>query len=245
MSRKITGIDTLDEILESALPEGYTILVYGPPGAGLEVFAKQFAGVEGRDTTYIATDEDTDTIKSTLQYFGWDHPGIRIVNFGKEYYEKVLARRLEISRYREEGIKVSDIKRFTASAWKSERPVNFLTKLVYETGRLPRKFRLVVDSLNFFVEHYSYASVLSALRTIRAHAQHVGGEVLYTIHGNVYQHTLQTGVESLVDCLIELETIRTSEGFERNLILHKVTNHPELTGVFKYTIGKSGFVVEK
>ncbi|MCD6461439.1 MAG: recombinase RecA [Thermoplasmata archaeon] len=237
-----TGVEAINELLTGALPEGHIILVYGPPGCGLELFAKQYANAGGDNVTYIATDEDTDNIIATMQQFGWNKR-INVVNFGKEYYQKVLAKRLEVSKYREEGIKMEDIKHFTSASWRSEKPINFLTKLIYETSRLPPGFRLVVDSLNFFLEHYDFPSVLSGLRTIRAHAQHVKGEVLYTLHTGFYHSGLESGIESLVDCLLEFETVRSGADFERSIIIHKVANHPERTGVLKYVIGNAGITV--
>ncbi|MDG6220905.1 MAG: ATPase domain-containing protein [Candidatus Thermoplasmatota archaeon] len=241
-----TGIEGLDKMLKDSLPEGYSMLVFGPPGSGIELFAKQFANAAGgKDlSSYVATEESTENIAHTMSMFGLKNQP-QVVNFGEEYYEKVLARRLEVSKYREEGIRLDDIKEFTASQYESGRTVNFLTKLIYETSKMPPGFRMVVDSLNFFLEHYDLASVLSSLRTIRAHAQHNQGSILITFHGNVFRQTLKSGIEGLVDCIIELETTRVGVEFERNLVVHKVANHPEKTLIMRYHIGSAGIDVYK
>ena len=38
-----TGVPTLDKELLRGMPKGFTMLAYGSPGAGMELFAKQFA----------------------------------------------------------------------------------------------------------------------------------------------------------------------------------------------------------
>ena len=244
MPANVTGVEALDALLTGSLPKGCSILVFGPPGSGIELFAKQFANASttGNGTVYVATEESTQNIHATREQMGWKSP-MSVVNFGEEYYEKVLAKRLEVSKYREEGIRLEDVKEFTASLYESGRSINFLTKLIYETSKMESGFRLVVDSLNFFIEHYDPSSVLSGLRTIRAHAQHEGGAILVTYHGSLSQHTLQSGLEGLVDCIIELETNRAGNAFERYIVVHKVSNHPEKTGIMKYSIGASGIQV--
>lgn len=240
---KITGVELLDDLLKDSLPEGSSILVYGPPGSGIELFAKQFANVESAaETVYVATEESTKNVHAIREQMKWSSP-LKVVNFGEEYYEKVLARRLDVSKYREEGIHLDDVKEFTASQYESGKSTNFLTKLIYETSKLSSGFRLVVDSLSFFLEHYEPASVLTGLRTIRAYAQRNNGTILVTLHGNPYQHTMQSGLEGLVDCIIELETNRVDGDFQRNIIVHKISNHPEKTGIMRYEIGSSGIQV--
>src|SRR3970282_367297 len=102
-----TGIASFDKALMNGLPRGFTVLVTGPPGAGTELVAKQFAaaGVKGENVMYFTTTERDEDVTSTMEDFGWKSD-ITIVNIGRLYYESVLAKKLEVSRYREEGISV-------------------------------------------------------------------------------------------------------------------------------------------
>jgi len=236
-----TGMPFLDKALMKGLPTGFTVLVAGTPGSGTELFAKQFAAAVTGDEhiVYFATAERDDEIKATLDDFGWKSE-LKIVNIGNLYYESVLAKKLEISRYRQEGLGVEDLHKLRVKTKKERSEINFLTSLTYEISKLKPPFRVVIDSLDFFLEYYNHADVLSALRTIKAHTQHEEGVALITMLTNVYDTRTQSGVEEIVDCVIELERIREVDSFKRYLIIRKVRNHPEKTGIYAYTITREG-----
>jgi len=240
-----TGIAALDGALMNGLPRGFTVLVCGPPGVGLELFAKQFAGAAAKDeaVAYFTTAERDEDIVSTMKDFGWN-ANVTIVNIGNQYYESVLARRLDASRYREEGVTIQDLQKLRAVAAATKREVNFLTTLAYETSQLRPPFRLVVDSLDFFLESYAPIDVLSSLRTIKMHTQRAGGLALLTMLSGVHDPRVQSGVEEIVDCIFELERVREGEAFKRYLVIRKVRNHPEKTGVHRLTLTKAGLEIE-
>ncbi len=240
-----TGIAALDAKLMDGLPMGSTVLVSGMPGSGLELFAKQFAGAGAKDeaVVYFTTAERDEDIVNTMHDFGWT-ADVTIVNIGNQYYEAVLARRLEASRYRQEGVTIKDLQELHAVAAGTKREVNFLTTLAYETSQLRSPFRLVVDALDFFLESYSPTDVLSSLRTIKAHTQRSEGLALLTMLSGVHDPSVQSGVEAIVDCIFELERIRDGNEFKRNLVIRKVRNHPEKTGIHPMSLTKQGIQIE-
>ncbi len=236
-----TGITALDKALMNGLPKGFTMLVTGPPGSGTELVAKQFAGagVKDESSVYFTTTERDEDVTATMEEFGWTAQ-LKIVNIGNQYYESVLARKLQVSRYRQEGITMKDIMRKEDERSPTGPNVNFLTSLTYEVSKLKPPFRVVVDSLDFFLEYYAHADVLSALRTIKAHTQHEEGVALLTMLSGVYDTRTQSGIEEIVDCIVELERVRHENEFRRYVILRKVLNHPEKTGLYEYTITDKG-----
>jgi len=235
-----SGITALDKAVMNGLPKGSTVLVTGPPGSGTELIAKQFAGAGVRDenVVYFTTTDRDEDVTATMKDFGWT-ADIEIVNIGNLYYESVLARKLQVSRYRQEGISVKDLR--AESGGRAPAPsVNFLTSLTYYVSKRKPPFRIVVDSLDFFLEYYAHADVLSALRTIKAHTQHEEGIALLTMLSGVYDTRTESGVEEIVDCIVELERVRHENEFRRYLVLRKVRNHPEKTGLYEYTITDKG-----
>lgn len=236
-----TGIPALDKSLMDGIPRGFTLLVAGPPGSGTELFAKQFAaaGIDRENVTYFTTTERDQDVLSTMEHFGWKS-SMRIINIADQYYKTVLAKELEVSRYRQEGITMKDIMRYTRERAEERMGVNFLTSLTYETSRLKPPFRVVVDSLDFFLEYYEHVDVLSSLRTIKAHTQHQEGVALLTMLTGVYATRTQSSVEEIVDCSIELQRERMEDSFRNYLIIRKVRNHPEMTGIYEYEITKDG-----
>ena len=239
-----TGIKELDEALMGGVPKGFTMLLYGAPGSGTELFAKQFAaaGISKENVVYFTTIERDEDIIATMESFGWP-TNMKIVNIGSEYYHKVLEKELIISKYREEGIPVSEL--FQPARKREEKEINFLTKITYEVSSIEPPFRIVVDSLDFFLSRYETWKVVSALRTIKAHTQFKGGVSLITMLTNGYDSPAKTGIEEIVDIILELEVVKTDKGFEKNLIIKKVRNHPEKVGVFRYDVDKDGIILMK
>ncbi len=238
------GLPLLDAALMNGVPLGYTILLAGSPGSGSELFAKQFAaaGVGKESVIYFTSTERDEDIISTMKSFGWS-TNLKIINIGAEYYHKVLEKELIISRYREEGIPINEI--FIPARKKKEKEINFLTKLTYEISKLKPPFRIIVDSLDFFLNNYERIKVLSALRTIKAHTQYYGGVSLFTMLKDVYDTGTVSGIEQLADIILELEMLRTPKGFVKYIVIKKVRNHPEKAGIFRYAVKEKGIEIMK
>jgi len=236
-----TGIPALDRTLMNGLPKGFTILLTGVPGAGLDLFAKQFAaaGAKDENVAYFTTSEQDEDVVGTMQDFGWK-ADLTIINIGNQYYETVLARRLEASRFRQEGITMKDLLKVKATDASPRRDANFLTALSYEVSRLRPPFRVVVDSLDFFLQYYDHEEVLSALRTIKAHVQRSEGLALLTMLAGVHDTRTQSGLEGVVDAIFELERVREEASFRRYLVIRKIRNHPEKTGIYPLGLTKDG-----
>lgn len=245
MAVNSTGIKVLDDSLGGGLPVGFTTLVSGSPGAGMELFAKQFAtaGMEKENIIYVSTTERNEDVLSTMKRFGWKED-MNIINIGTRYYESVLAKKLEVSKYRYEGLTKEDIDTLIHGG-ETEREENFLSSLTYEVSRLEPPFRLVIDSLDFFLEYYPHQDVISALRMIKAHVQHSESVAFFTLQKDVYEKRTYSGMEGVVDCIIELDTLVEKAEFKRFIMIKKLRNHPERTGVFQFTIGSTGIVIIK
>lgn len=240
-----TGIPALDRAMMNGIPRGFTLLVTGAPGSGLDLYAKQFAGAGSKDenVVYFTTSEQDDDIVGTMQDFGWK-ADLTIVNIGNQYYETVLARRLEASRFRQEGLTMKDIMKLRSLEAGVRREVNFLTALSYEVSRLKTPFRLIIDSLDFFLQYYDHAEVLSALRTIKAHVQRTEGLALLTMLSGVHDSRTQSGLEGVIDAIFELERVREEAAFKRYLVIRKVRNHPDKTGIYPLGLTKHGLEIE-
>lgn len=235
------GIPELDRALMDGVPRGHSILVTGTPGAGIELFAKQFAqaGIGKENVIYFSTSERGEDVINTMKDFGWKTE-MRIVNIGKMHYERVLAKHLEVSKYRQEGLKMKDILSYRPQTQQMSSSTNFLTSFTYEISKLKPPFRIVLDSLDFFLEYYDSGDVLSALRTVKAHTQHHGGVAMVTMLKGVFDTRTESGVEDIVDVILELERLREGTTYKRNLLIRKVKNHPDKTMVLSCSIDKNG-----
>jgi KaiC/GvpD/RAD55 family RecA-like ATPase len=236
---KITsiGIQALDEHLGGGIQKGSTVLVIGTPGSGTEFFAKQFASAGQETVTYFTSTERDEDVLSVMREYGW-RTDLKIVNVGTRYYEKVLAKKLDISRFRQEGVTLGDIRKFKDED--SMKEENFLTFLAYEISKLDPPFRVVINSLDFFLENYESSEVLMAMRTIKAHTQHSESVTLMTMLKGVHESRIQSSIEDLADVILELDREKVGHEFKKFMMVDKVRNKPAMVGMIPLVYDKTG-----
>jgi len=231
------GVPALDEHLGGGIQRGSTVLLIGTPGSGTEFFAKQFASAGQEPVTYFTSTERDEDVLSVMREYGW-RTDLKIVNVGSRYYERVLAKKLEISRFRQEGITLGDIRRFKEQDTMKEE--NFLTFLAYEISKLTPPFRVVINSLDFFLENYESSEVLTAMRTIKAHTQHSESVTLMTMLKGVHESRIQSSIEDLADVILELDNEKIGHEFKKFIIVEKVRNRPAMVGMIPCIYDKTG-----
>ena len=231
------GIPALDEHLGGGILKGSTVLVIGTPGSGTEFFAKQFASAGQESVTYFTSTERDEDVLNVMREYGW-RTDLKIVNVGSRYYERVLAKKLEISKFRQEGITLQDIRRFKQEDTMKEE--NFLTFLAYEISKLSPPFRVVINSLDFFLENYESSEVLMAMRTIKAHTQHSESVTLMTVLKGVHESRIQSSIEDLADVILELDNEKVGHEFKKFMIVEKVRNRPAMVGIIPCIYDKTG-----
>ncbi len=152
-----TGIERLDEALidEKGITVGSTVLIEGTAGSGKELLSKQFAaaGVGSENVVYFSTDETSDELIETFEQYRWA-TDLRIVNVGTQYFEKVLSRELQASRFKQEGLSVSELRNLGSYGSTADQ-INFVADMTYEVSKLRAPFRVVIDSLDFFFQYYN------------------------------------------------------------------------------------------
>ncbi|MBX8630977.1 MAG: RAD55 family ATPase [Thermoplasmata archaeon] len=235
----VSGIKNLDAALGGGFAEGSLCSVVGHPGSGLGVLAMQFASAGEEKSYYFSTMDSSEEVLSTIKRFGWNKE-ITIVDIGDKYYDSVLLKKLKVTRYRQEGIKVNDV---FDSEPEGERPFNFLTYLTHEIFKITPPFRITIDSLDFFLDNYGVEEVLSALRTLKAYNKRCRGVMLATMTKDLFDSKTQNAIDALCDTLIELERERVGKKFENNFIVSKVKSYPERTKILQYTVTSEGFTL--
>ena len=128
-----TGIERLDEALieEKGVVLGSSILIEGSSGSGKELLAKQFAsaGVGSENVVYFSTDETSDELVDTFEQYRWP-TDLRIVNVGTQYFEKVLSRELQASRFKQDGLSVSELRNI-GQYGSTSYEINFVAYITY------------------------------------------------------------------------------------------------------------------
>jgi archaellum biogenesis ATPase FlaH len=238
----IFGLPEVDERLIGGLPTGWVGILSGAPGSGIELLAKQFAKFANQKTPvyYYTTIERTEDLLAAMRNFGW-REDINLVNLLEDYYDRVLARNMEISRYREMGISPEEVTQFTMKGLEAPK-VNFVTRMICDLAALDKPFRLVVDSLDFFLELSDVNDVISMVRQIRYRAQRVGGLVIMTLSPGIHDLRVTGTLATIADVMLGLEVKQRANRFQYALSVQKIRNHPELTGVFNLDVGTMGIV---
>jgi len=233
------GIPKMDRILiNGGVPQGFTILVKGAPGAGMDLFAKQFSsGAEPLENVlYFSTDERLEDVLRILKEYKWP-TNIDIVDFATSYFEKVLARELEVSKLKRDGLTVSDLLKLIDTATYDEREeTHFLRDMTYRISDLAPPFRVIIDSLDFFLEHYPTNQVISAMRTVKAHTYYNKGVTLITLIADMHEKAVENALEAIADIIIEMNIIQFASEYETRLIIRKVRNYPGKAALMSYSI---------
>ncbi len=240
-----TGIPKLDLALMQGIPKGYTILVKGVAGSGKELFAKQFASAGadiGENVLYFPTEESDEDLLNTLKRFKWSID-MKVINIGTQYYEKVLMKDLQANIYKREGFTAKQISSFRGVSSERER-INFLSETVYATSRVRAPFRIVVDTLDFFLNHYEANEVIAAVQTIKAYTKYQQGLSLITLSANSFDRRTESIIEGIADVIFDLEIAKMASSFENHLVIRKVRNYPEKAAILIYAITDHGITPE-
>ena len=240
-----TGIEKFDKLLEGGSPRGYTILILGSPGSSVEILSKQLA-TTGR-VLYFTTDETKDEILETMTRFGWTKSDIEIVDIASDYSRYILSgEQKRVSAYEQRSsMKLKELIDLGSSGM-HELPRSGEDFLAILTDKIKTtKFeKIIINSLDFFLSQYPQEEVMRTLHAAKiCNLQNKG--VLFVImtkgiHGDIFERKM----ESLADCVLELEVLKKGSTFERFLSVKKMKNYAKKIGIARYVVDSDGFVLE-
>jgi len=262
-----TGIEALDTFLKGGLPQGFCTLLLASPGSGSEIFAKQFAADHaGERVVFVSTDESEKEVLAAMREAGWAEDGVSVEDLQSEFAEAMMAAQAKDltgnkSRFmieddaprkrrfdpREliEGAAKEDLRAGREKRLRKEAAqADYLGRLIEPFARLHPPHRMVVHSIDFFLNIYPVEQVVSSLTALKAANSRAGGQLLLVLHKGAHGTTVERRLELLADCLIELEVQRQGTKFERFLLVKKVRNRMTGVGVSTYDVGPDGFSLE-
>ena len=251
-----TGIAALDAFLRGGLPKGFSTLMLAPAGAGAEIFAKQFAvGARGEKVVYVTTDESAQEVRQAAQEAKWDVSSVEILDLQSEFAEEMMATQEKGTappketrprfdpRDLVEGTRSTDVLRRRRPVLE-EAGTGYLGRLISVFTRLRPPERLVVHSLDFFLNLYPIEQVVATLTALKAANVRHGGLMLWVLAKGAHSVAEERRLELLADCLLELEVNRKGTSFERFFMVKKVKNRAYGIGISTYEIGPDGFRLE-
>ena len=245
-TQRVFGIPEIDQPIWTALPPGWLSVLSGTSGSGAPTLAKQFAhaGVGDVPVLFYTTYERTEDVRKAFDDFGWDPGEIKIVNLADEYFERVLVRGLEVATAREGGISLSDL----ATTEPGDRvltPFSLRNRMLSDLAKIDSPFRLVVDSVDFFLEVMEPHELTTVARQIRHRCQTIGGHALLAAHSIAHDRSVFSLLQDLADLVVELKAEPKGDHYEHTLFLEKVGNRPDLTHIWNAELGESGWHVSE
>jgi len=243
-TQRIFGIPEIDQPVWTALPPGWLSVLSGTSGSGAPLLAKQFAhaGVGEVPVLFYTTYERTEDVKKAFDDFGWDPGEIKIVNLADEYFERVLVRGLEIARAREGGVSLNEL----VDSRPQDRaltPFSLTNRMLSDLAAIDSPFRMVVDSVDFFLEVMEPHELTTVARQIRHRCQTIGGHALITAHSIAHDRSVFGLLQDLADLVFELKAEPRTDHYEHTLSIEKVANRPDLTRIWGASLGESGWQV--
>ncbi len=240
----LLGIPDIDSGLTPYLPPGSLVVVVGTPGSGTHLLAKQFAqaGIGSAPVLYYTTAERTIDAQDAFRSFHWDPDAIRFGNLSDDYYRRVLEPELEVSRLRERGLRIEDLR----NARRPEVPLapySLVGRFLNELANLDSPFRLVLDSLDFLLELLEVSEVVNLVRQIRSRTQLLGGKAMVTVQQGSLDSRSSAMLEDVADLGITLRSEPNGSTFDHTLEVRKLRNHPERTQIRRVSIDENGFHV--
>lgn len=245
-----TGIEALDLFLKGGLPSGFTTLLLAPSGAGAETFAKQFAcGDPKARVVYLTTDESTREVQVAAKEAGWELGNVEVIDLQTAFAESMLDRQDTPTTGRRfdprdlmEGTSSRDLLDPKPSSARATS--DYMRRLLEPFTRLRGPDRVVVHSLDFYLNMYPLDQLVATLTAQKAANSRQGGLLLWVLSSGAHGSTAERRIELLADCLIELEVTRKGTSFERFFLVKKVKNRSTGVGVSTYEVTPRGFTLE-
>ena len=241
----LTGLEKLDRLLEGGIPKGFVTLILGTPGSSSEILVKQIA--TSGDVLYLTTDETKDEVLETMKRFGWGGPKIDFVDISAKYYQNVIkgeAKRVSIYEQRSK-LKLKELIEIgsTALPTTKEGEEDYLAVLSNRVKQSTAS-KTIINSLDFFLSQYDQEDVLRTIYAAKISNLKNKGALIVVMTKGIHGDLFEKKMESLADCVLELNVIQKGSTFERFLSVKKMRNYAKKIGIARYAIDDGGFVLE-
>jgi len=240
-----TGIEKFDKLLEGGTPRGYTILILGSPGSSIEILSKQLA-TTGK-VLYFSTEETKNEILETMNRFGWKDIDIEIIDIASDYSKKILSgEQKRVSIYEQRSrLKLKELIELGSSGM-HQLPKSGEDFLAVLSNKVKSSIfeKIIINSLDFFLSQYSQVDVIRTLQAIKILNLQNKGVLFLIMTKGIHGDIVEKKMESLADCVLELEVLKKGSTFERFLAVKKMKNYAKKIGIARYMIDGEGLVLE-
>ena len=103
--------------------------------------------------------------------------------------------------------------------------------------------KIIINSLDFFLSQYNQEDVLKTIYAAKISNLKNKGALFIVMTKGIHGDLFEKKMESLADCVLELNVIQKGSVFERFLSVKKMRNYAKKIGIARYVIDDSGFVL--
>ena len=240
-----TGIQKLDELLGGGLQKGFTTLISAVPGTNIEIFTKQLATSD--EPVYITTDETKDEIIDTMQSFSWDTTQVVFEDIAQKHLDYVRegeSKRISIHQQRSRR-KIKELIQEASQGIPSQHSgeVDYLAILSRNFQDNASK-KIILNNLDFFLERYNVKDVIHTVKAGKINVAQCQGALILILTRGIFGTQIERNIESLADCILELDVVRKGTSFERLLSVKKIRNFAKKIGTARYEITDQGLILE-
>lgn len=240
-----TGIEKLDRLLEGGIPKGFTTVILAMPGSSTEILVKQMATV-GK-VLYFTTEETKEEVLQTIERFGWPDPNIEFVDISSAYYTNVLkGEQKRVSIYEQRSkLKLKELIEIGSTGMPStvRGEEDYLAVLSNHIKKSNHE-KIIVNSLDFFLSQYEQEEVLKTIYASKVSNLKNRGALFFVMTKGIHGELFENKMESLADCVLELNVFQKGSTFERFLSVKKMRNFAKKIGIARFAIDDGGFVLE-
>jgi len=240
-----TGIEKLDRLLEGGIPHGFTTVVLGMPGSSIEILVKQMATIG--NTLFFTTEESKEEVLKTMQRFGWTKPTIDFIDISSAYYSNVLkGEQKRVSIYEQRSkLKLKELIEIGSTAMPSlVRGEEDYLAILSNNIKQSKHEKIIINSLDFFLSQYPQEEVLKTIYAAKISNLKNNGALFIIMTKGIHGELFENKMESLADCVLELNVFQKGSAFERFLSVKKMRNFAKKIGIARFAIDDGGFVLE-
>ena len=225
LPRVSTGLEVLDNVLPTGMPQVSTVLILNDPGSGDESLIAHFVSkqvMEGKSTIYVTLDNFPANIRQITQtqvtQENADWSSLAFVDcysktVGVESDEPHIEDPENLSAI---SIAISDIM--------NKKPISLI----------------VLDSFNTLIRKRGVRSAIEFLRVIVARARQAKCLCLVTMNRKAFHPAMVASAQDVVDGVIELRVEEGADGIARSLRILKMVGTKHLTTWTPYDISDEG-----
>ncbi len=246
------GIKKLDDLLEGGLKPGFFTLIEAHPMTGPEIFAKQIASTCDRDkVVYVATEETEDDVIDEMRANGWPL-SLEVKDFSSKFSERLLREkqgelesRAAKNALTAKGLDISEIIQSGSHGHSAGKSIqtDFLMDLLKLFSSFAVADKVIVHSLNFFLNLYDVRDVTSVLHAIRTINRKNGKLFFATISPHIYENEVKR-IEPFADMIIELKADVCGDRIKNMLYVKKVRGWSHKPIATSYDIAAEGIRID-